>query len=83
MTHSTNRKLKYFFRKHFYFIGNLHDQKQKGLDVSTSHRPVSKEHTEQICKDYFIANYDNDPTCLMHKVYFDIAYFWVNMALKA
>ena len=31
--------------------------------------------TEQIYKDYFSDHYNNDPRCLQHKVYFDIAYF--------
>ena len=30
---------------------------------------------KQIYEDYFIPHWNNDPVCLQHKVYFDIAYF--------
>ena len=70
-----NSWLHYSKQIHSIFSGNLRIQKKEGLDVTKSHHPLSKAHIEQICRDYFIPHYDNDPVCLMHKVYFDIAYF--------
>ena len=36
---------------------------------------MSKDHVEQVYRDYFIPHYNNDPRVLQHKVYFDITYF--------
>ena len=58
-----------------YSTGNLRDQKEKGLNKSRHRPPLSQEHIEQIYKNYFVPHWDNDPRCLQHKVYFDIAYF--------
>ena len=65
---------KHFFLQ-FIFTGNLRDQKEKGLDKSRRRPPLSQTHVKQIYNNYFIPHYDNDPRCLQHKVYFDIAYF--------
>ena len=58
------------------FIANLHVQKEQGYDTSTSHKSISKAHLKQIYENYFIPHHDNnDPICLQHKVWFDIAFF--------
>ena len=55
-----------------FFIGNLHDQKERGLDKSCRRLPISQENIDKI---YFTPHYTNDPRCLQHKIYFDIAFF--------
>ena len=50
-------------------------QKEKGLDTSKRHHPISRNHLIQIYENYFDDHFDNDPRCLQHKVYFDIASF--------
>ena len=62
-------------KHHFCLTGNLRDQKEKGLDRSRHHPPLSRQHIDQIHTNYFIPHYDNDPRCLQHKIYFDIAFF--------
>ena len=57
------------------FAGNLRKQKDEGKDTSKSHKPIEEGHMKQIYDDYFIPHWNNDPGCLQHKVYFDIAYF--------
>ena len=53
----------------------MHEQKEKGLDKSRCHPPVTQEQLQQIYDNYFIPHYSNNPVCLQHKVYFDIAFF--------
>ena len=60
---------------HFHVAGNLRDQKEKGFDKSRHHPPLPREHLYQIYTNYFIPHYTNDPLCLQHKVYFDMAFF--------
>ena len=36
---------------------------------------VSKQHIEGIYTNWFIPHFDNDPCCLQHKVYFNIAFY--------
>ena len=62
----------FFFR---ILSGNLIMQKAKGLDTSKPHCPIAQEHLLQIYKNYFEDHYDNDPRCLQHKIYFDLAYY--------
>ena len=57
------------------FAGNLHDQKERGLDTSKSHPAISKNHLEQIYNNYLIPHFDYDPKCLQLKTYFEIAFF--------
>ena len=57
------------------FLGNLRDQKEKGLYKSRRWPPLTQDHIEQIYENYFLPHFDNDPCCLQHKVYFEIAYF--------
>ena len=64
-----------FFAANRVFKGNLHDQKQKGLNKSRIHEPITQSNLEKIYTNYFIPHFDNDPTCLLNKVYFNIAFF--------
>ena len=57
-------------------------QKEKGLDTSSSHKPISEVHLKQIFDNYFMPHWDNDPTCLMRKVYFAIAFFTGNRGVE-
>ena len=57
------------------FSGNLVVQKSKGLDKSSTHRPISPEHLVQIFDNYLVPPWDNDLKCLQLKVYFDITYY--------
>ena len=50
-------------------------KKEKGLDKRRHHPPLSRDHIDQIFTNYFIPHWNNDPRCLQHKVYFDIAFF--------
>ena len=36
---------------------------------------MSQQHIEEVYEKYFNDHPENDPRCLQHKVYFDIAYF--------
>ena len=36
---------------------------------------MSQQHIEEVYDKYFNDRFDNNPRCLQHKVYFDIAYF--------
>ena len=47
-----------------------------------SHKPISQVHLKQIFDNYFIPHWDNDLTCLMLIVYFDIAFFTGNWGVK-
>lgn len=57
------------------FSGNLHIQKQLGLDVTRHKPPLPKDHMEKAFANYFEPHWDNDPKCLQLKVYFDLAYY--------
>ena len=65
------------------FSGNLHDQEEKGLDKSRSYPPVLKKHLQEIYDNYIIPHFDNDPKCLQHKVFFEIAFFLGKEVRKA
>ena len=45
------------------------------MDRSKPYRPLSQEHKFQIYENYFEPHFDNDPTGLQHKIYFDLAYY--------
>ena len=55
--------------------GNLCDVKDNGLDTSRCHQPISQTDLDTIYTNYFMPHFDNDPRCLQHKIYFDIAFF--------
>ena len=57
------------------FLGNLHDQKDKGNHKSRGKPSLARSDIKKIYINYFIPHYDNDPRCLQQKVYFEIAYF--------
>ena len=67
------QQFEYFFT--FIIKGNLRDQKEKGYDRSRRHQPIAQADLDKIFTNYFMPHYDNDPRCLQHKVYFDIAFF--------
>ena len=58
-----------------FFTGNLRDQESKGYDKSRRKEPILQTDLDLIYTNYFIPHFDNDPVCLLHKVYFDIAFF--------
>ena len=57
------------------FKGLRRKLKEEGRD-KTKRKPIlTPSDLNKIYTDYFEPNFENDPTCLQHKVYFDIAYF--------
>ena len=69
------KKNEWLFTQFSLIPGNVKVQKQKGFHNPGSHRPISQQHVEKMYTDYFERHFDNDPWCLQHKVYFEIAFF--------
>lgn len=57
------------------FTGNLRLQKKLGNHHATSRTPLARNHIQKIYDTYLIPHFDNDPRCLMHKVFMDLCYF--------